>query len=154
MSFSVARGILMPNKCDCASGIGKTVTATFLARDLEIRKHFELLIWCTLGQSPELLRMQSLVHLQATGEELPSDISTEQAQQKIHNALHGRKCLLILDDAVGSWTCHQLSITSTSIIRLSIRIQQFVLSPLVFGSGKTHTRARLTLWTWGRRARR
>ena len=79
-------------------GIGKTVTATWLARHEEVRKHFELVVWVTLGQTPDLDRMRALIHLQATGEELSSDATPEQAKEKITVAMRGRSVLLILDD--------------------------------------------------------
>jgi hypothetical protein len=79
-------------------GIGKTVTAVWLARHDEIRRHFELVVWVTLGQTPDLARMQALIYLQVTGEELAADATPEQAKEKITVALRGRIVLLILDD--------------------------------------------------------
>eukprot|EP01051_Picozoa_sp_SAG22_P032679 SAG22_NODE_13910_length_391_cov_0.698630_2_plen_80_part_01 len=46
------------------------------------------------GQAPDLLRMQSLLHLQATGEALPPDCSAEQAQEQVQHALRGKATLL------------------------------------------------------------
>ena len=109
-----------------AQGIGKTVTATFIARDAEIRKHFELLIWCTLGQMPDLSRMQSLVYLQATGEGLAPDSTSDQAKEKIRRALQGKRTLLILDD-VWSTTDEQelnfvdVAVASKTLITTRIR---------------------------------
>eukprot|EP01046_Picozoa_sp_COSAG06_P029309 COSAG06_NODE_2708_length_6408_cov_2.142970_1_plen_1860_part_00 len=79
-------------------GIGKTVTAIWLARHEDIRRHFELVVWVTLGQTPDLNRMQALIHLQVTGGELAADTTPEQAKEKITVAMRGRTVLLILDD--------------------------------------------------------
>eukprot|EP01046_Picozoa_sp_COSAG06_P051834 COSAG06_NODE_8556_length_2130_cov_4.338257_2_plen_345_part_01 len=79
-------------------GIGKTVTASWIARDEDVRRHFELVIWVTLGQTPDLMRMKSLIHLQATGEELSTDASPEHVKELITVALRGRRVLLVLDD--------------------------------------------------------
>ena len=79
-------------------GIGKTVTASWLARDEDVRRHFELVIWVTLGQTPDLDRMRGLIHLQVTGEELAAESTPEQAKELITVAMRGRSVLLVLDD--------------------------------------------------------
>eukprot|EP01052_Picozoa_sp_SAG31_P041944 SAG31_NODE_6506_length_1992_cov_2.123085_1_plen_263_part_10 len=79
-------------------GIGKTVAAAWLARHDEIRQHFELVLWVTLGQTPDLDHMQALIYLQATGQELALDLTPEQAKEKITVVMRGRRVLLILDD--------------------------------------------------------
>eukprot|EP01043_Picozoa_sp_COSAG02_P047011 COSAG02_NODE_4462_length_5335_cov_42.590718_2_plen_495_part_00 len=79
-------------------GIGKTVTASWLARDVDIRTHFEVIVWVTLGQTPVLERMKALIHLQLTGDELAADTSPEQAKERITVAMRGVCVLLILDD--------------------------------------------------------
>ena len=79
-------------------GIGKTVTAAWLARHDDIRRHFGFIIWVTLGQTPDLDDMRALIHLQLTGEELASDATPEQAKEKITVAMRGRTVLVILDD--------------------------------------------------------
>jgi tetratricopeptide (TPR) repeat protein len=77
---------------------GKTILATGLARDEGVRAHFEVLLWLTLGQEPDLRKLLQLLHLQATGRELPADKSVEEGRQMNTLALRGRRCLLILDD--------------------------------------------------------
>lgn len=52
----------------------------------------------TLGQTPEMLRMQKLIHLQMTGVELAPDTSAEQVEELITVAMRGRCVLLVLDD--------------------------------------------------------
>eukprot|EP01043_Picozoa_sp_COSAG02_P013689 COSAG02_NODE_552_length_20429_cov_28.014068_11_plen_483_part_00 len=108
-------------------GIGKTVTAAWLARDADIRAHFEAVICksqsccqqapdsgscrsthafvlscsiagVTLGQTPAMDRMRALIYLQASGEELSSETSPEQAKELITTQLRGRTVLVIIDD--------------------------------------------------------
>lgn len=79
-------------------GIGKTVTAAWVARNEEIRKHFEIVVWVTLGQTPDLNRMKALVYLQVTGEELSAAAGPEQAKELITVAMRDRCVLLVLDD--------------------------------------------------------
>eukprot|EP01048_Picozoa_sp_COSAG05_P011210 COSAG05_NODE_1042_length_6066_cov_2.922742_2_plen_1109_part_00 len=95
-------------------GIGKTVTATWLARDEDVRRHFELVVWVTLGQTPDLARMQALIHLQATGEELSPDATPEQAKELITVAMRGRQLLLVLDDVWDEEYCSALDLIDTS----------------------------------------
>lgn len=79
-------------------GIGKTVTAAWLARNEDVRKHFERICWITLGQEPDIDRCAQLIHLQVTGQDLPSDTSAEQVKERIAVAMRDKLVLLILDD--------------------------------------------------------
>eukprot|EP01052_Picozoa_sp_SAG31_P021261 SAG31_NODE_1635_length_7682_cov_5.457471_3_plen_460_part_00 len=47
-------------------GIGKTVLAAAVARDLDVRRRFEIICWVTLGQQPDLQKSLSLLHIQVT----------------------------------------------------------------------------------------
>jgi hypothetical protein len=80
-----------------AGGIGKTVLASMLARDRDVRTHFELILWITLSQTPNLGKLQQLLYLQATGAQLPQDKSDGERKELITVALRGRRCLLVLD---------------------------------------------------------
>ena len=42
--------------------------------------------------------MQKLIHLQATGEELPPETTLEQAKELITVAIRGKCVLVVLDD--------------------------------------------------------
>merc|ERR1711969_430123 len=79
-------------------GIGKTVTGSWLARDEDISRHFETIVWVTLGQTPDLARMQSLIYVQVTGQELSTETSPEEAKELITVAMRDKCVLLILDD--------------------------------------------------------
>jgi hypothetical protein len=51
------------------------------------------------GQTPDLPRLQSLVHQQLTGKELAADASREQAKERIVVAMRGRRVCLVRDRA-------------------------------------------------------
>jgi hypothetical protein len=90
-------------------GIGKTVTASWLARDEDVRRHFDVILWCTLGQTPELVRTGALLYLQLTGEEVGPDCTTEQAKELLIRECRGKTILFILDDL---WeTSHEVQLT-------------------------------------------
>jgi hypothetical protein len=79
-------------------GLGKTVTASWVARDEDIRQHFELVIWMTLGAAPDLARMRELIFLQLTGNELTCSAIPEQANELISATCRGRCILYVVDD--------------------------------------------------------
>eukprot|EP01048_Picozoa_sp_COSAG05_P021122 COSAG05_NODE_3791_length_1835_cov_1.131336_1_plen_549_part_01 len=79
-------------------GIGKTVMASFVARDDDVRQYFDLIVWITLSQTPDIPKCQQLMHLQLMGTEMPADKSGEEAREILTQAMRGKKCLLILDD--------------------------------------------------------
>ena len=79
-------------------GIGKTVLAALIARDLAVRAHFDLILWVTSSQTPNLSKLQQLLYLQATGTEAPVDKSEAELVELISMALRGKRALLILDD--------------------------------------------------------
>ena len=79
-------------------GIGKTVMAAWIARDPDIRKSYDLIIWLTLSSTPNVSKLHSLMHKQITGMELPDDMSSEDAKQTLTKVLGKTKTLLVLDD--------------------------------------------------------
>jgi hypothetical protein len=82
-------------------GIGKTVLATALAHDLEVRQAFpDGVYWLTIGQKPNLLELQNQLLRQLTGSK--QILTTEQeAKDALREALEGRRALVVMDDA---WT--------------------------------------------------
>jgi hypothetical protein len=79
-------------------GIGKTVMAAWIARDLEIRAHFDLIIWVTCSQDPNVDRLLQLMYLQATGKELGPGKAPEEVRQMVSDAVADKNVLLIIDD--------------------------------------------------------
>jgi WD40 repeat protein len=82
-------------------GIGKTVLATALAHDSEVRQAFpDGIYWLTVGQKPNLLDLQNRLFHQLTGSK--ETLTTEQeAKDALRKALEGKAALLVVDDA---WT--------------------------------------------------
>jgi hypothetical protein len=79
-------------------GIGKTVLATALARDKEVRLVFpDGVIWITFGQTPQILGWQSFVaHALGDSQAAFTDINLGKARLK--ELFAEKACLLILDD--------------------------------------------------------
>ena len=91
-------------------GIGKTVLATALVHDPEVRKAFpEGIFWLTVGQAPKsdaqggkahLLGLQAQLVSQMTGAQ-PAFVTVQQGKDALRKALVGRRALVVLDDV---WT--------------------------------------------------
>ena len=82
-------------------GIGKTVLASALAHDSEVRQAFpDGIYWVTVGQKPSLLDLQNQLLRQLTGSK--ETLATQQeAKDALREALEGRSALVVLDDV---WT--------------------------------------------------
>jgi hypothetical protein len=82
-------------------GIGKTVLASALAHDSEVRQAFpDGIYWLTVGQKPSLLDLQNQLLRELTGSK--ETLATEQeAKDALREALEGRSALVVVDDA---WT--------------------------------------------------
>ena len=79
-------------------GIGKTVLATALARDEEVRRAFPNgVIWITFGQTPQILTLQSDV-VEALSDKQASFTEINSGKTQLRKLLTDRACLLILDD--------------------------------------------------------
>lgn len=80
-------------------GIGKTVVATALAHDPEVRRAFpDGVFWVDLGQEPDVPRLQARLVRAAGGD--PADATTvEEGREALGQMLRERACLVVLDDA-------------------------------------------------------
>lgn len=79
-------------------GIGKTVLATALARDEEVRRAFpDGVIWITFGQTPQILTWQSHI-AKALGDKQASFTEINSGKVQLRKLLTDKACLLILDD--------------------------------------------------------
>ncbi|MDZ8260578.1 NB-ARC domain-containing protein, partial [Nostoc sp. ChiQUE01b] len=79
-------------------GIGKTVLATALARDEEVRKAFpDGVFWVTFGQTPQILTWQSYL-AQALGDLQAAFTEIGLAKARLRELFADKACLLILDD--------------------------------------------------------
>ena len=79
-------------------GIGKTVTGAAIVRNDDVRLHFHAIIWLPLGQSPVISKLQNLCHMQCTGKELSPELSSDEKQEALQQAMKGKRVLLCLDD--------------------------------------------------------
>eukprot|EP01049_Picozoa_sp_SAG25_P003137 SAG25_NODE_176_length_12787_cov_14.980060_2_plen_1127_part_00 len=79
-------------------GIGKTVTGASIVRNEAVRQHFHAIVWLPLGQTPVVAKLQNLCYMQCTGKELSAELSSEEKQQALQQAMTGKKVLLCLDD--------------------------------------------------------
>jgi WD40 repeat protein len=78
-------------------GIGKSVLANALARDLEVRRAFpDGVFWVGVGQQPDLVELQRRIAKELGDEALFANWS--EGKQKLRDLLAGRAALLILDD--------------------------------------------------------
>ena len=96
-------------------GIGKTIMAAWICRDEDIRKHFDVILWITLSQTPNVPKLMSLMMLQATGSEFPSGLETppEEAKELLTQALRGKKSLLVCAQSqINSCCFHPVSHSS------------------------------------------
>jgi len=79
-------------------GIGKTVLATALAQDEEVRKAFpDGVFWVTFGQTPQILTWQSYL-AQALGDTRAAFTEIGLAKARLRELFAHKACLLILDD--------------------------------------------------------
>eukprot|EP01045_Picozoa_sp_COSAG04_P004647 COSAG04_NODE_205_length_20393_cov_45.275796_13_plen_2486_part_00 len=79
-------------------GIGKTVTGAAIVRNAAVRQHFDAIVWLPLGQTPVISKLQNLCHMQCTGKELSSELSSEEKKEALQQAMAGKRVLLVLDD--------------------------------------------------------
>jgi hypothetical protein len=71
------------------------VTGAAIVRDDSVRKHFDAIVWLPLGQNPMITKMQNLCHMQCMGVELSAELSSEEKQQALQQAMAGKKILLV-----------------------------------------------------------
>ncbi|KAL1503635.1 hypothetical protein AB1Y20_012109 [Prymnesium parvum] len=81
-------------------GVGKSVLLASLARDIKLRAAFKRICCVSVGQSPDLLGVQSSLHRQLALKPLPdrcaSDVNL--ALEALRIAARGTRTLLLLDD--------------------------------------------------------
>ena len=98
-SVSPASSRLLASKA--WAGSEKTVLATALAHDQEVRKAFpDGIYWLTAGQKPNLLVLQNQLLCQLTGSE-QALVTEQEAKDALRKAFEGRRLMVILDDV---WT--------------------------------------------------
>jgi ABC-type transporter Mla MlaB component len=122
-------------------GLGKTVLAKALVKDLEVQARFaDGILWVTLGQSPDLQILLGgwIQHLDKSRETY-SATNLELASQYLHNLLAERQMLLVVDDVwnaahaewfrVGGEGCRVLVTTRTAFIPRAERYTLKLMTP-------------------------
>jgi hypothetical protein len=90
------------------------VTGAAIARDDGVRAHFHAIIWLPLGQTPVVSKLQNLCHMQCTGKELSAELSSDEKQEALQQAMVGKRVLLCLDDLWEAEHEHELSFVDVS----------------------------------------
>jgi WD40 repeat protein len=86
-------------------GVGKTVLAAALARDLEVRHAFpDGIYWLTIGQKPDVLALQNQLLRQVVTDSKETLTTEQEAKDALREALEGRSALVVVDDV---WTIDQ-----------------------------------------------
>ncbi len=108
-----------------SGGIGKTTTSAWLCRQERIRRHFDMIVWVTLSQTPNIVACQRQLIAQLTGQELLPELCEEDRRREIQEAFVGKHCLLVLDDAWDSLDLSHFALideTTHSRVLISSRV--------------------------------
>jgi WD40 repeat protein len=94
-------------------GLGKTVLATALAHDPEVRRAFpDGVFWVALGQEPTLLALQKGLLELVTG--APAEVpSIPVGTERLREQLVGKRCLLVVDDVWQASHAQALGVVGT-----------------------------------------
>lgn len=85
-------------------GLGKSVLASALARDCEVRRAFpDGILWAAIGTEAAITARQAQL-AEALGDAPHSFEDTHQGKARLSDLLNGKACLLILDDV---WSAEQ-----------------------------------------------
>ena len=120
-------------------GIGKTVTGAAIARDADVRNHFDQIIWLPLGQTPVTEKLQSSALEQLIGKQMEPNVSQEERQAVLRDAFKGKRVLLALDDLWEEEHQHELSFVDVSMgsrVLISTRIRDLLSDAFSVEIGK------------------
>ena len=98
MAKAGADGQKPPVVIEAVSGIGKSVLATAIARNTNVRQIFmDGIFWITLGQQPDILENQVRLIYTLSGS-MPSSFESEDCANQLGELTRTRACLFIFDD--------------------------------------------------------
>ena len=120
-------------------GIGKTVTGAALARDADVRDHFDQIVWLPLGQTPVMEKLHSSAMQQLTGVAIESTLSEEERHAALRLAFKGKRVLLALDDMWEEEHLAQLNFVDESCgsrVLISTRIRHLLSDAFSVEIGK------------------
>eukprot|EP01043_Picozoa_sp_COSAG02_P048239 COSAG02_NODE_4721_length_5052_cov_14.669695_3_plen_286_part_00 len=72
--------------------------SSWLVRQDFIRERFDKIVWASLGQTPNLPVLQRVVYEQLTDGMWDMDADADLKMQRLGDAFHGKRVLLVLDD--------------------------------------------------------
>lgn len=77
-----------------------------MVKDVQIRAHFEKIVWVSVGQEPDLRELQESIHMQLATAVIPDAASAPAlVMSALRDAAKGFRVLLVLDDI---WDpCHE-----------------------------------------------
>ena len=120
-------------------GSGKTVIASALCNDLEVRHFYERICFVAVGQCPDLRALQAILYRQLAGKPLDAGLTDSNVIfDALQAAAAGCRCLLVIDDA---WELSQvralacLGAATRSAIVVTTRIQDIVPGAAAFPLG-------------------
>ncbi|KAM2045779.1 hypothetical protein ACFX1T_009933 [Malus domestica] len=79
-------------------GIGKTTLAKLVYNDTRVIKNFELMIWQYVSVDFDIARLTKEILSSVLGTNISGELSMNQLQEKLRDALKDKKFLLVLDD--------------------------------------------------------
>ena len=80
-------------------GVGKTTIAAALVQDEDVRMAFDKIVWVSLGQDPDILELQNVIHHQLSNQGLPESANNAlDIAAALRSASKCQSVLLVLDD--------------------------------------------------------
>ncbi|KAM1198605.1 hypothetical protein ACFX13_010174 [Malus domestica] len=80
------------------AGLGKTTLAKLVYNDTRVIKNFELMIWQYVSVDFDIARLTKEILSSVLGTNISGELSMNQLQEKLRDALKDKKFLLVLDD--------------------------------------------------------
>lgn len=130
-------GVLVASAIHGAGGIGKTILATLIVNDHNVKEHFhDGIFWVTLGQTPDILSLLNL-WIHALGDTNFKPTTNEAASAYLRTMMQEKHVLLVVDDAweadhvkyfkVGGPFCKLLITTRDALIAKELDISLYEL---------------------------
>ena len=115
-------------------GVGKTTLAAAIVHDEEIRIAFEVMVWVSVGQEPNILQLQESMHEQLVKAKLPDNATTPALiSAALRDASRGRTVLLVLDDV------SELAVVTPISIQLTLSGARFACFLIRCGTRSTRS---------------
>ena len=121
-------------------GSGKTVIASAVARDTEVRSHFEIICYVAMGQAPVIHDLQASIYFQLTRRHVDASVAADDDAlwEALREAAAGKCVMLIVDDAWDKSHVKAFSVLddeSGSCLVITTRLQGLVAGASEFELG-------------------